>query len=286
MKKIVLCPNLSRDLGLEYTRKATVMLREAGHSVSICPLPLTDHEIDVPAGVHTEPLADSLVGADLLVSFGGDGTILQAARAAMHEKVPIIGVNLGTKGFMAELETGELQRLLDAANGKYELVRRMMIDVELKSGGKVIFSDTALNDAVVKGMMKVISLSAYSDGWKMYEFSGDGIIIATPTGSTAYSMSSGGPLVEPNAKNIIMTPVCAHVLAVKSFVLSPSRVVTVKVGDIAGKQAYLSVDGGKPVVMNSGDELIARNSIYETYMAHVGPKSFYDIAYEKLGDSK
>lgn len=284
-KHVVLCPNPYRDIGLKLTLKVKDMLETAGfHRVLVSPVCKSLRETTLPEGVETVPLYDAAKGAAMLISFGGDGTILHTARAAMAETTPILGVNLGTKGFMAELDPDGIGVIADAVMGKYLPDRRMMLSVELIRGGEPIFADSALNDAVVTGVVHVIRVTAYGDGRKITEYSGDGMIVATPTGSTAYSMAAGGPLVEPSAKNIILTPICAHALIARSFVLAPDRVVTVRIGDLTGKSAVLSVDGGSRVELESGDIIKIRKSEYETLLAHVGPKSFYDIAYEKLGE--
>lgn len=269
-KYIALCPNPHRDKDLAVTKRAKELLEKEGHEVAIAPL-FTD-----------EPVGELIRGASLLVSFGGDGTILHTARAATGTYIPIIGVNLGSKGFLAELETDELDKLLAVAGGKYLAERRMMLDVELVRDGRVIYSDTALNDASINGVVTTIRISAFGDGRNIITFAGDGIIAATPTGSTAYSMSAGGPLVEPSAQNIILTPVCAHYLAARAFVLAPDRQVIIKSGDLTGKRAILSVDGACSIELETGDILKARRSRHDTLIARAGSKSFYETAFEKL----
>lgn len=286
MKEIVLCPNPFRDKDYALTKAATEMLEQAGFSVLVSPLFISRDQPEFPDWLVPVPLEKAVERAALMVSFGGDGTILHMARAAMRRGVPILGVNLGSKGFMAELEPEELPRLVEAAQGKYRLRRRMMLDVTLTRSGEVIFADRALNDAVVHGVSQMIRITAYGDGSKISAFSGDGIIIATPTGSTAYSMAAGGPMVEPTARNIILTPVCAHALSAPAFVLAPEREVTVCTTGLHGRKAVLSVDGVEALQLESGDVLTAKMSAFETLMAHVGTKSFYDIAYEKLGEHK
>ncbi|HHU22995.1 MAG TPA: NAD(+)/NADH kinase [Clostridiales bacterium] len=283
---VVLCPNPYRDNGLRLTLEAKELLEKSGLKVLISPIFYAGKDVELPHGVPVTPIEEAIHGARLMVSFGGDGTILHTARAALPEQVPILGVNLGNKGFMAELEPQEVDRLVDAALGNYIPDRRMMLEVQLIRNRQVVFSDNALNDAVVRGIVHAIELEARGDGQTISAFKGDGIIIATPTGSTAYSMSAGGPLVEPSARNIIMTPICAHVLAAKSFVLAPEREVTVYTGDLTGKSTVLSVDGFSTIELQNGDELVIKKSKFETVLAHLGKKSFYDIAYEKLGERK
>ena len=286
MAHVVLCPNPFRDLEFCVTLQVQALLQQAGYQAVISPLFSDGASGRIPPGISTMPLALAIQEASLLVPFGGDGTILHAARAAMEYAVPILGVNLGTKGFMAELEPEDIALVVDAAAGKFPLKQRMMLDVSLHRNGEEIYSNSALNDVVVSGVVQCIRLSAYGDGQKISEFSGDGIIIATPTGSTAYSMSAGGPLVEPMAENIILTPICAHVLAAKAFVLAPDRVVTICPSNLTGRQAILSVDGRRAMELQEGDKIVIRKSGFVTLMADAGRKSFYDAALEKLGERK
>ena len=285
-KKIVLCPNPDLDRGLKITLEAQKLLLDAGHEAVVSPVSAYSREgfpKELSAGL---PLAEAAKGADLLVCFGGDGTILKTARTVVKERVPILGVNLGHKGFMAELEPNEIKLIVDAANGAYEPICRMMLDVELIRDGELIFSDIALNDAVICGTATTIKVAAYGDGSKITEYTGDGLIVATPTGSTAYSLSAGGSLVEPTARNILLTPICAHVITVRPFVLAPDRVVTVRAAENKDKRIWLSVDGGELIPFLTRDELRIKVSECCTVMAHVSGKSFYDIAFMKLGERK
>jgi len=283
-KKIVLCPNPERDKGLKITLEVQKLLLKAGHTVVISPVSPHSRERFPKELTAVVPLAEAAQGADLLVCFGGDGTILKTARAVVKEQVPLLGVNLGHKGFMAELEPNEIKLIVDAANGAYAPISRMMLDVELIRNGELIFSDIALNDAVICGTATTIKVAAYGDGSKITEYTGDGLIVATPTGSTAYSLSAGGSLVEPTARNILLTPICAHVITVRPFVLAPDRVVTVSASENEGKHIWLSVDGGELIPFCPQDELRIKVSQHCTVMAHVSGKSFYDIALMKLGE--
>ncbi len=215
----------------------------------------------------------------MLVCFGGDGTILHSSKQATLNNVPILCVNVGTMGFMAELESNELELLEQAVAGNYILDCRLMLDVRVRRGEETLFSDIALNDAVItKGAVaREIQVQVSCDGVQATEFSGDGVIVCTPTGSTAYSMSAGGPIVEPSAQNLIVTPICAHALHAKAFVLAPGREVSVKVGKVGRKNAYLSVDGGRAVRLNAADEVIIKRSAYETKLVRIKNTSFYSV---------
>lgn len=281
-KYIVLCPNPERDISLKVTIEARKALINAGHDVVIGRVDASTAVF--PEALDTVPLIEAAQKASLLICFGGDGTILKTARAVMNSPIPILGVNLGHKGFMAELEPSDMELIVAAANGEFVPISRMMLDVELVRNGEIIYSDSALNDAVVCGTATTIKVSAYGDGSKITEYTGDGIIVATPTGSTAYSLSAGGSLVEPTAKNILITPICAHVITARPFILAPDRIVTIKTGENECKQIWLSVDGGELIPFLDGDTLQIKMSRHHTIMAHVSGISFYDIAFKKLGE--
>ena len=283
-KKVILCPNPYKDRQMEVTREAKKLLEDAGFEVRVSPEFLDEMEESIPEDISCSDLYDELDGAVLVVSLGGDGTIMHTARRMIGHAIPIIGVNLGTVGFLAELERSELPKLVEAARGEFKPSVRMMLKVEIERKGEIIFENYALNDVCMHGIAQTIHMTASGDGRKIFEFSGDGIVISSPTGSTAYSLSAGGPLVEPSAENIIITPVCAHALVARSFVLAPRRIVTVTVSDLRCS-AFVSVDGGSFEVID-GDILRVRKAEHQTLIAHVGDKGFYDIVYEKLGDTK
>lgn len=284
MSHILICPNPHRDHYLEMTRRVKGLLESAGHNVRISPLLSAGKEDTLPVDLKLEPLEETLMGARLLITLGGDGTMLQAARAALGSNVPMLGVNMGHKGFLTELESSEIDRLTEAATGRYILQRRMMLEIQLVRDGVAILSGHALNDAVVNGIVNTVRIAAYGDGIKITEFSGDGIIVASPTGATAYSMAAGGPLVEPDAENILITPICAHRLAARSFVLAPGRQVCVCPVELGEKKALLSLDGTDQIQLRDGDEIRICRSEHVTNMVLLSGKSFYDTAYEKLSD--
>lgn len=277
MEKIVLCPNPYRDTELKVTKRARSLLESAGHSVVVSPV-----FVDIEDGSGFTPLKYSAETAELIVILGGDGTLLHVARETMGREIPLVCVDLGSRGFMAELEPNELWRVADAAKGRFRRSRRMMLDVELIRGGEVVFRDSALNDAVIKSPLNCVDVEVCADGVRISRITGDGVLVATPTGSTAYSMSAGGPIVEPEAENIIVTPICAHIVAARSFVLSPERRVTIAPERIKGREALLSVDGGEGIVLQSGDVIAVKRSEHRVILADMGVKSFYDTVFDKL----
>lgn len=279
MKKVVLLSNPYRDKGIKTALRAQNILRSVGIETSLCLSLRGNPSGGVPPGVAVSDVGEQLRDADILISFGGDGTILHAVKSANAHNVPLLGVNLGSVGFLAELEEDELTQLKRLATGDYFLEERMMLDVWISRGGKVIFRDTALNEvALIKAAPAgVIGLSIKGDDVLMSQFAGDGVILSTPTGSTAYSMSAGGPVVEPTAENIIMTPVCAHGTQARAFVLAPNRVVTVQLRKPTRRTALLSVDGGKTVRLTDKDVLVVTRAAEKTRLVRLLDRKFYDI---------
>jgi len=284
-KKIILLPNAQRDIEFEATRRVGEILRKHGKTAVFCPVFEDDvTEYTPPPDLKEVAIEDEVSSAELIITFGGDGTILRAARAVADAGVPILGVNLGGKGFMAEVEAGDIAMIDRALTDGFKLESRMMLDVVVIRDGDEVHSDFALNDVVIKGDNKVIDLLLSGDGQRISHFSGDGAVIATPTGSTAYSMAAGGPIVEPSAHNIIVTPICAHTLEAKSFVLTSDRRVSVEIGQRKNNPAYMSVDGGEHVGIKSGDVVLVFKSERYTQIVRLSSMSFYKKVSEKLGE--
>ncbi|MBO5170049.1 MAG: NAD(+)/NADH kinase [Candidatus Faecousia sp.] len=284
MKNVILTPNPYRDRNFQTVRSAIQILKDAGMRPTVC-LPFdVDKSFELPKDIRFSRLERELPGADVLVCFGGDGTILHTAKAATKRGIPILGVNIGTMGFMAELESTELHRLGQLASGDYTLDNRMMLDVTVQRDRDILFHDICLNDVVVtKGAVaRIVYLSVECDGVQAMTCGGDGVIVATPSGSTAYSLSAGGPIVEPDARNIIITPICAHDMGSRCVVASDRRVVTVRMVQNARRNAYLSVDGGKALRLNMGDVATIRKSRFETKLVKLNNRSFYDVVNAKF----
>jgi len=269
--RVILAPNPLRDVGLAYAKSLCVALDGAGVGCEVIPL----DQFDLPGF--------SLPSADGIVSIGGDGTILRVARVAAVQNLPILAVNFGKKGFIAQFEPEDLAEMVGLLAGeKLETQPRMMLDVALLRGNQEIHRDFALNDMVITGQTRLIDLVVCGDGQPIARFSGDGVIVSTPTGSTAYSLSAGGPIIEPWAHSITITPICPHGLVAKSFVLTPDRTVSVKVEMTDGKFAHLAVDGGD-VLLKNGDEIRVTKSGYTARFVSNPKGSFYQTVYKKLG---
>ncbi len=256
--------------------------------VKVC-LPFeVDKSFELPRDIRFSRLDKELHQTDLIICFGGDGTILHMAKTATRAGIPILGVNIGTMGFMAELESTEMDQLKRLATGDYTVDHRMMLDVTVHRDRDIIFHDICLNDIVItKGAVaRIVNLSVECDGVQAMECGGDGVVVATPTGSTAYSLSAGGPIVEPEAHNILITPICAHDVVSRCIVASEKRVVTVRLTKNARRNAFLSADGGKAVRLNMGDVATIRNSRLQTRMIRLKDRSFYDVVNSKFKYSR
>ena len=284
MKNIVLTPNPYRDKNFQTVRNAMKVLRDSGIDAKLC-LPFdVDRSFELPRDLRFSRLDRELPNADLVICFGGDGTILHMAKTATRRGIPILGVNIGTMGFMAELESTELDMLSRLATGDYTLDSRMMLDVTVQRDRDIIFHDICLNDAVItKGAVaRIVHLAVKCDGVQVLSCGGDGIIISTPTGSTGYSLSAGGPIIEPEADNIIITPICAHDVGSRCIVTSGKRVITTQLIQNARRNAFLSVDGGKALRLNMGDVTIVKKSHLTTKLVRLKDRSFFDVVNSKF----
>ncbi|MBO5953572.1 MAG: NAD(+)/NADH kinase [Oscillospiraceae bacterium] len=284
MKKVILTPNPYRDRNFQTTRTAMEVLKDSGIQVLLC-LPFeVDRSYELPKDLRFSKMEKEIQSASAVICFGGDGTILHMAKTATRHGIPVLGVNIGTMGFMAELESSELSMLSRLADDDFTIDNRMMLDVTVHRGRDIIFHDICLNDvAITKGAIaRIVHLGVQCDGVQAMECGGDGVIIATPTGSTAYSLSAGGPIVEPEAHNILITPICSHDVGSRCMVASEKRVITVGVIKNAHRNAFVSVDGGKAQRLNMGDVATIKKSNLTTKLIRLKDRSFYDVVNMKF----
>ena len=281
-KKIILCPNPSRDRGMAATKAAQKLLHEIGFRTVVCS-PFRDQRDGAFADFDVRPLQAELRSADLLLTFGGDGTILHLAKLAALNKIPVLGVNMGGLGFIAELEAGELELLRKLESWDFELEQRMMLDVSVIREGRQVYTNLGLNEAVIREgpISHVIHLKIDSDGRHLADIAGDGVIIATPTGSTAYSLSAGGPVVEPVAQTMV-GPICIHNMRFSSYVLSPEHTLTIGLERNGRKPVYLFVDESRGFALRSDDQVLVRKSKYTTKLVRLSEKSFCEIFAQKM----
>ena len=282
-KKIILCPNPSRDRGMNATKRVDKMLREMGFRTVVCS-PFKDQKDGAFADMDVRPLHPELRSADMLITFGGDGTILHLAKLVALNKIPVLGINMGGLGFIAELEAGELDKLRRLKEWNFETEHRMMLDVSVVRDGRQIYTNLGLNDAVIREgpISHVIHLKISSDGRHLADIAGDGVIVATPTGSTAYSLSAGGPVVEPVAQTMVVCPICTHNMRFSSYVLSPEHVLTIELERNGRKPVYLFVDESRAFPLRADDQVLVRRSKYTTKLVRLTEKSFCEIFAKKM----
>ncbi len=249
MKKIILCPNPNRDRGMETTRRADAILRQMGFQTVVCP-PFKDQKDGAYGDYKTRPLTAELKSADLLITFGGDGTILHLAKLVALNKIPVLGINMGGLGFIAELEAGELEALRKLKDWDFQTEQRMMLDVTVQREGRQIYTNLGLNDAVIREgpISHVIHLKISSDGRHLADIAGDGVIVATPTGGPRPTPGPpGGGWWSRWPRTMGGLSIGTHNMRI--FVLCPSRRSTrldQRAWERNGRQAGVSVRGREP----------------------------------------
>lgn len=230
-----------------------------------------------------------LSGYDCILVLGGDGTLLNAASTVSHVDIPLFGINLGTVGFLTEGEVTNLAAIMERLLADdFSIQERMMIRGSVRSGDNAVLRKRALNDIVISraGFSRLIGLDVYVNGSFLNAYEGDGIIISTPTGSTGYNLSAGGPIVDPMAQLMIITPVCPHSLTSKSIVLPSDAEVSIAIAKKRKTQeteAIVSFDGGNDLELSAGDILDICVSKRTTKLIKGSDVNFYEILRNKLG---
>ncbi len=236
-------------------------------------------------GAPSTPRHELAERVDLIVVLGGDGTLLAVARAIGRRLVPILGVNLGALGFLAEIDLGELFPSLEAAIGdRFRIEPRMRFDVSVDRDGTELGRYLALNDAVISktALSRMIDLETRADGFEVTTYHADGLIVATPTGSSAYSLSAGGPLLLPSFEAIVLTPICSHTLTLRPLVLSAGAEITIRVQDARGGEVHLTVDGQVGRELVERDRVSVRRSEWPTQILVPKDRNRFEVMRTKL----
>ncbi|HYF93486.1 MAG TPA: NAD(+)/NADH kinase [Symbiobacteriaceae bacterium] len=282
MRKIALVVNTEKPLALDATRKLIPWLEARNYAIMLPPRGadlVGRPDLGVPQG-------DPWATAELLIVLGGDGTLIRAAQAMASLQIPVLGVNTGHLGFLTELENSELFDELDSIlAGNYRIEQRLMLSVAVIREGQVVFTTTALNDAVVsKGPRARLAQLGVSVGETVVaRYPADGVIISTPTGSTAYSLSAGGPVVGPTVDVLMITPICPHTMAARSIVVAGQEQVTVTVLESPG-EVGLSTDGSEPIRLLPGDLVAVSRAPFSARLVRRHSYSFYDVLRRKLAN--
>ncbi len=233
------------------------------------------------AGLHRPDVPE---GCDLIIVLGGDGTLLSAARAIGRREIPLFPVNLGGLGFLTAITIDELYPELERAlSGEHRIARRRLLTTEVLRGGNTIFSLEALNDAVLtKGSIaRMIDLETHVDSQYVCSYKADGLIISTPTGSTAYSLSAGGPIIFPSVPAICLTPICPHMLTNRPVLVPETSVVRI-VSHGPDESVYLTIDGQVGTPIREDDTVICRSSPYSLHLVRPPRMMFFDVLRQKL----
>ncbi len=227
-----------------------------------------------------------------ILVLGGDGTLIQAARDTLERQIPLLGVNLGTLGYLAEIEEGNLEFALDSLmKDRYNIEERMMLEGRVYKDGKLLAEDVALNDIVISryGSLRVIRYLLYVNGAYLNAYSADGVIAATPTGSTGYSLSAGGPIVSPSASMTILTPICAHTLNTRSIVLSQEDRIRIETGSGRHREkeeAIVTFDGEHPAMLGEGDYVEIQKARQVTKIIKISNVSFLEVLSSKMRETQ
>lgn len=241
----------------------------------------TAHYAGVPAGLDRARVPQ---GCDLAVVLGGDGTLLSAARAVGNRAIPLLAVNLGGLGFLTSIPMKDLFPELERAlAGSQEVMRRKMLHVSLLRDGAVVAEYQALNDVVIakSAIARIVDLEAWAGDSFICEYKADGLIISTPTGSTAYSLSAGGPIVYPTVNAICLTPICPHMLTNRPLIV-PSEMPIRIVSKASDKDAYLTVDGQVGIPLEGGDAVECTIADFDVLLIRTPDKTFFDVLRQKL----
>lgn len=227
---------------------------------------------------------DLIAVADAVIAVGGDGTMLRAAKNAAMLKKPALGINAGRLGFMSGLEKNELALLAHLVNQTYTVDPRMMLKAEVIVNGQVTAVHHCLNDAVVSRgeLARLIDIDVYSDQKRIVNYVADGIIVATPTGSTAYSLAAGGPIVSPHNNCIILTPICPHSLMTRSTIIRHDQSISVYAGSDKNNESFLTVDGEEAIKIHPDTEIRISLSQFQAKLIKIKSDNFYEVFHKKM----
>jgi NAD+ kinase len=282
MKRVCIVLNPRKERSVVFQQKLTAWFLERGIDVvnSGVDADVRGSETDTgaalavrcPAFVFSDPV-------DLIITLGGDGTLLGAARRAAGLNIPLLGVNMGHLGFLTDLEAEELYSGLEKLlRGEYQIEERCMLRVELWRHGETIAGFYALNDvAITRGALsRLVTMETYVDDEYLTTYRADGIIVASPTGSTAYSLSAGGPIVDPQVRALIVTPICPHTLQARPFILSDHLVVRILLRSNLS-DVMLTVDGQIGYPLQQKDQIVVSRAHIHANLIKLRKRSFFDV---------
>lgn len=277
--KIAVIANQEKDKDFKYTGLICARLAQLGAEVMVTP---QASEFIKDASVLVRRKEESIANADIVLALGGDGTILHAAKEAALSGVPVLGVNIGHLGFMAGLEVDELEELSRLLKGDFITDDRMMIEISFENRPGVKYY--ALNDVVIsKGALsRIIDINISCNGRPVSGYRADGVIVSTPTGSTAYSLSAGGPIIDPVLECIEVTPICPHSLLSRPVLFTPQTVIGLQVKKLVDKDAYLTIDGQDAVKLEEYERVYISKARQKAKLIRLKDISFYEVLNNKF----
>lgn len=282
LKKIALIPNLTKNGAYEESLEAIKLLKSFGGEIFMTS-DLSNKYFDKDIAFF-ESHEDLVQFCDVVVTIGGDGTIIHAAKHAANFQKPLLGINMGRLGFVAELEPNELPMLERLFSGDYSVEKRQMLKVTLESkgGNKSFF---ALNDAVISrggSMTKIIDLDVWLKKSYICHYRADGLIVSTPTGSSAYALSAGGPVIEPSMSCILMTPICSHSLFAKPVLFNSLSEILVSADSGEDTDLILTIDGENTIPLTSDDKVVITTAEIYAELIVLKDKNFYRVLSDKF----
>ena len=285
MKKFALLTNYSKDKRLVYTRMIKTYITENGGSYWI-PRYISEPDKD---GDQRYDFSDMPEDIECVLVLGGDGTLLQAARELLQRHIPLLGINLGTLGFLTSAEKSELPKCLDSVlDDSCSIDERMMLEGVAYHGSEKIQMNIALNDVIIAraGFSRLVELKIYVNGELLSIYNADGIIVSTPTGSTGYSLSAGGPIIFPQTDVIVITPICPHSLQARSLVVSGEDRIMIEIGrrrKTQKEEAMVTFDGRSAQELETGDRIEIYKAQETTQLIRLKGRSFYPALQNKIG---
>ncbi len=273
--------NLTRKHAYEVTCNVIKELERLGGEIY---MPLEQKESFKDSGAVFTDNETAVAECDVLIAIGGDGTFIHAAHDAAKYDKEILGINAGNLGFLAGLEKQELHLLSNLTEGNYEIDRRMMLCAEHYIDGELVGKNYCLNDVVIaRGVsMRMCDINVVYDSKDSYTYHADGLIVATPTGSTAYSLSAGGPVLDPSIESITTTPISTHSLFSRSIIFKPETRLELSVTNCELCQPLLSCDGENAINVTPGSRILVRRAHRNSKIIRIKSDSFTDILYNKL----
>lgn len=286
MKKFFITTNYQKDINLEVTNDLAAYLKSKGAECII------DGFVGKPTQYYNAELVPE--DTECILVLGGDGTLIQAAGAFKDKGIPLFGINLGTLGFLADADKDSMYPAMDKLlSGEYIMEERMMLQGNFVRKGRTVKESVALNDVVIirNGPLRVLELKISLNGEPLVTYHADGILISTPTGSTAYNLSAGGPIVDPKAAMMILTPVCPHTLNKRSIVLSAEDTISIRLGELRGgnesedeEGAQIVFDGNECIPMGPDDVIEVKRAPINTKLLKTNKQSFVEVLRKKMSN--